>query len=324
MVAQQSLVVDDSYNKLREAQGLLPMPEPSAQVTVGTLDASSGSFTGLQTSYVRDPLTNKPRAVTPGVSLNGIDIIAVFSVTSGPLTVTANGRTATGTGSGSINVGRARKVEWTMQAGPWARSDKFNVSRPSSGIGAGAFTVAAMPISIVDQAADEPGANQLLRRSGLPRRDDHHHIGLERVEQHLGAEVGDSESVMKDILDGLKYLKPVAAAKSALALGKTLLGNVEVTRTTGTTVNNVDRSRASAPAQTISTNARLGPGLADLARSSTRPTAGPGGWSRRGYPHRLYGPLVMVTIATLRNELAVVRAGFPHLSPGSTYRPFNR
>src|SRR5438128_1875576 len=62
---QQSLVVDDLYNKLREVEGLLSQPLPSQQVEVGTLDAASGMFSGLQTSYSIDPISRKPRANTP-------------------------------------------------------------------------------------------------------------------------------------------------------------------------------------------------------------------------------------------------------------------
>lgn len=310
MVARQSLVVDDLYNKLRQVEGLLPMPDPSAEVMVGTLNVSNGTFNGMKTTYWINPFTRKPQAMVPGASINGIDAIAVFSVSSGGLTVTANGITASSTtGTVKINVGRAQKVEWTLQAGGHQRSDKFTLSRPGV-IGAGAFTVAALPISIVY----EPPMNQAKTNSASVgfRQEMTTITTLSKGTSNSAAPKWATGVVMQSILDRLsKHWKPAAAVKTALGVGKTLLGSVDVTTTEGTTVNSdATLGLTQVNAQTITTNAKLGPGLGDIIvfYKDARVL-----WGMEQGQVTLtlvdHGPLAMVSIATLRSDLAAARAG---------------
>jgi hypothetical protein len=312
-VVKQSLVVNDLYAKLREVEGLLATPPPSATIAVGTLNAANGTFTGLSTSYMIDPITRKPRAMTPFVSLNGLDAIAVFTVVNGNgLTVTANGQTVTSvTNTVSVNLGRATRVNWTLQSGQWNRSDTFTISRPEV-IGAGAFTVAALPVSIVY----EPPMNAARSNSAS--------IGFRQEMTTVTTVSNGSGSssapkwatgiVMKDILDRLsKHWKPAAAVKTALSVGKTLMGSVDSTTTSGTTVNS-DSSLGltQVSAQTITTNARLGPGRGDIIvfYKDARVVWGmeQGNVTLTLIDH---GPLAMVTVDTLLNELAAARAGQP-------------
>ncbi len=309
-VAQQSLVVDDLYSKLREVEGLLPQPLPTATVEVGTLNAS-GSWDGLSTTYSIDPFTHKPRAMTPIVSIDGIDLIAVFrSTTGGGLSVTANGQTVSSTTSSvSVNLGRATRVTWTLNAGGWTRSDVFNVSRASV-IGAGAFTVAALPISIVYEppmnAAKTNVANIGFRQEMTT---------ITTVSNGSGSSSTPKWAtgiVMRDILDRLsKHWKPAAAVKTALSVGKTLMGSVDVSTTTGTTVNTDSTlGLTQVNSQSIQTNAKLGPGLGDIVvfYKDARVV-----WGMEQGEVTLtlvdHGPLAMVTIATLKTDLTAARAG---------------
>lgn len=306
--SKHSLVVDDLYAKLREVEGLLPMPAPSATVEVASLDPS-GVTQGYLTTYRIDPITRKPRPMPAFVSISGVELIAQFrAVGGGAITVTANGQTASGYGVVSINVGKAKQVQWTMQAYGWTRSDKLSVSRPDV-IGAGAFTVAALPISIVY----EPPMNQARTNSAS--------IGF-RQEMTTITTVSNGSSnsstpkwatavVVKDIFNRLaNHWKPAAAVKAALNLSTTLMGSVSTSTTSGTTVNSDSTLGLSqVNAQTITTNAKLGPGRGDLVvfYKDARVV-----WGMENGEVTIslidHGPLAMLTIDTLQNDLAAVNA----------------
>ncbi len=309
---KQSVVVNDLYAKLREVEGLLPVPPPSVEVEVGQLQ-SNGAFNGLSTTYSIDPFTKKPRPMTPSQAIDGLDAILVFRGAPGSaLTVTANGQTATSyDGRVAINVGRARQVDWTLQAGAWSRSDKLFLSRASV-IGAGAFTVAALPISIVY----EPPMNAARTNSATIgfRQEMTTITTISRGASSSQAPKWATGIVMRDILDRLsKHWKPAAAVKTALSVSKTLLGNVDTTTTTGTTVNSDSTlGLTQVSAQNITTNAKLGPGRGDLIvfYKDARVL-----WGMEDGEVTLtlidHGPLAMLTIDTLKNDLAAVQAGQP-------------
>jgi hypothetical protein len=61
--AAQNLIANDLYAKLREAENLLPMPAPSQDVVVATLDAATGEFTGLTPRWQIDPRTQDRKSV---------------------------------------------------------------------------------------------------------------------------------------------------------------------------------------------------------------------------------------------------------------------
>lgn len=109
--ATQSLVADDLYTKLRQMEGAIPVAAQYANLTVGTL-SSSGAFSGLSTTYTIDPITRKPRAMTPSASIAGINLIAVFNAPgSGFMSVTANGKTVTSyTGTSASTWARRRTL----------------------------------------------------------------------------------------------------------------------------------------------------------------------------------------------------------------------
>jgi hypothetical protein len=117
---------------------------------------------------------------------------------------------------------------------------------------------------------------------------------------------------MADILDRLsKHWKPAAAVKTALSISKTLLGSVDSSTTSGTTVNSDSTLGVSqVNAQSITTNAKLGPGLGDVVvfYKDARVV-----WGMEQGEVTLalidHGPLAMLSVSTLRSDLAAARAG---------------
>jgi hypothetical protein len=119
---------------------------------------------------------------------------------------------------------------------------------------------------------------------------------------------------MRDMLDRLsKHWKPAAAVKAALGVSKTLMGSVSTTTTEGTTVNSDHTLGLSqVNAQTITTNAKLGPGRGDVVVFYKDARVA---WGMENGQVTItlidHGPLAMITIDTLLNDLAAVKAGQP-------------
>ncbi len=308
---EQSLAVDDLYNKLRQAEGLMTMPLPSETVVVGTLNGSTGAFTGLTSRYVRDPLTGKPRREFPFATINAVDLIVVFNVSGGGvITLTANGQTATSyNGTVSLDLGRTKRVDWTLQVNGSTRSDTLLVSRPNV-VGAGAFTVAALPISIVY----EPPMNQARTNSASVafRQEMTTVTTLSNGSSNSSTPKWAEAVVVKDMFNRLaKHSAVAAGAKSVLSAAQTLLGSSTSTTTNGTTVNHDGTLGLSqVHTQTISTNAKLGPGRGDLIvfYKNARVL-----WGMENGDVTLtlidHGPLGVVSFDSLLNDLNAVRAG---------------
>jgi hypothetical protein len=308
---KQNLVADDLYRKLREAENLMAQPLPQEIVTVGTLNASSGSFTGLQTTYSINPITHKPIANRPFHRIGAIEAVLVFTVANGyGLTVTANGKTVTSTGQTvSINVGTDANVNWTLSSGSTSVSDTLAISR--AGVqGVGAFTVAALPISIVY----EPPMNAARTNSAsLGFRQEMTTITTLSTSQSSSAKPKWAAGiVLSDILGRLSKAAGVAPyVKGVLATGKTLLGSIDSSTTSGTTVNTDSTLGISqVSASSVTTNARLGPGLGDVVVFYKNARVA---WAMENGLVSLtlidHGPLGMVTVDTLKNDLAAVRSG---------------
>lgn len=308
--ARQSLAVDDAYAQLRSLETLLPLPAPTATVNVGTM-SSSGVFSGLTTTYSIDPFSHKPIPMTPIASINGVDLILSFSAPgSGNMTVTANGITVNSyTGVATVNVGRARSVNWSLQAFGLTRSDKLNVSR-SSVLGAGAFTLAALPVSIVyepPQNVARTNAASMTFRTEMTT--------IQTVTKGSGTTSAPKWAtgvVMSDIFNRLaNHVGIVNAAKQGLSAVKTLMGSVDSSTTSGTTVNSDSTLGVSqVNVQTMSTNSHTGPGRGDVVVFYKNARVA---WVMEDGEVSLslldHGAMGVVTIDTLRSDLAAVNAG---------------
>jgi hypothetical protein len=310
--ARQKLIVDDVFNKLKEIEGLMPTPPPSAEVVIGTLNASTGEFTGLTSDWELDPITQKPRKRPAATTVKAVDMIAVFSaIGSSSLTVTANGQTVTSdTGTVRINIGKANVMQWTARSGSASYSDSLRISRPAV-IGAGAFTIAALPVTVIY----EPPMNQAKTNFSSMQF---------RQQMTTITTVSDGRSststkpvwatgmVMKDILGRLAKsgVTPAAVLTDALNRGATLMGKVDWTTTRGTTVNSDSSLGVSSEhSTTVTTNGKLGPGLGDVVVffKDARVL-----WGMEQGKVTLtmldHGPEFAVPIETLKNDLVAVRA----------------
>lgn len=146
--ARQKLVADDLYAMLRQLEFLLPPPPESETVAMGSW-TPGGSFVGTASdcTIVYFPVKQK-NCVPPTVDIHAINAVLSFDVPFG-VTLTVDGRTvASKNGKVEIDVGQASTVNWTLRSGMIEHSDTVVISRKEVG-GVGAFTLAALPVTIV-------------------------------------------------------------------------------------------------------------------------------------------------------------------------------
>ncbi len=157
---------DALYSNIKLQEQALNPHNNVGNVTVGTYDAASRSWSGLTTEP--DDLwfddAHKPHHTNLGskpvqVAFHAIDANLIFNGSNcgGRFSVTAAGKTATSTGTWiSINVGLYQgTIDWTLTCGASTYGDKFVLVRDLV-LGAGAFTVDVLPVAVIYDAP--PGA----------------------------------------------------------------------------------------------------------------------------------------------------------------------
>ena len=95
------------------------------------------------------------------MTVNGVHVgITVrWSNASGYVTVTVNGKSKTlpsGNGRATIDIGRAREANWQITANGRSYGDAVIIKRPTM-VGAGVFTIKALPIGIAYEPPQDPG-----------------------------------------------------------------------------------------------------------------------------------------------------------------------
>jgi hypothetical protein len=175
---------DSLYASIKQWESTFPLPAPYVTVDVGTLDAATGTFTGLSTKVVTDPEpiehgphdhpTNPPprfvgtvwqtitidshwrRTITtvpaPKVGLAPVQLRFSVANESGPWSVTVNGSTTTapaGQTSLIVSIWDRALASWTIQAGSRSHGDQLRIQRPGDLVGAGAFTIPVIPVGII-------------------------------------------------------------------------------------------------------------------------------------------------------------------------------
>jgi len=308
-VATQKLVVDDLYNKLRQVEGVLPAPAATQTISMGSWVPGS-SFVGLGSTCTIVFTPFKHRVCTPPTeTIDAISAVLSFDVPDG-VTLTANGKTATSSfGRVVLDVGNADVVTWKLESGSYSYGDKLLVRRPDVA-GVGAFTVAAMPVTIVY----DPPQNAARTNSASANFSQESTVvnTLTRGNSTTDAPAWAEGAVAKEI--GIKLAKkfpPTATAYQVLQGAITLWGSVDTSVTTKTEVNTDHTlSVKVATSQNITTTSRGGPGHGDLVvfYKDARVAWGmdEGKVSLTMLDH---GPLMMVTIDTLAADLAAVNAG---------------
>ena len=156
----------EAYNQIKSAERSIPIPTPEATVGVGAFDAATGSFDGLTTDV--EIINHKPVRLVPNVFVNAVNTRLSFTIarstTTVRLTVTGGGTAiaAKGGTSISIDVGKLADVRWRLSSGTKSYGDELTISRPRI-IGAGAFTIPALPVGVVyDSPQDPAGTNSVV------------------------------------------------------------------------------------------------------------------------------------------------------------------
>ena len=149
--AASPLSLGDVYRLIKAQEPAIPVPTPVGAANMGTFNVGTGAC-GCAMEEV-EIIGNKPRTLTPTVFVNGVQAKVAFTFTNNAnrrATLIANGHSvlvSAGKKSASVNVGRARQVTWTL-IGAKRVTSKVNLRRPSM-IGAGAFTIDALPVAVL-------------------------------------------------------------------------------------------------------------------------------------------------------------------------------
>lgn len=304
---QQKLAADNLYAKLRELEGLLPRPPATATATMGSW-TPNGTFYGVASAcrIVFYPFKHK-ECTPPTQTLHGISAILSFDVPDG-VTLTANGKTATSSGGHVVlDVGTADVVDWTLRSGSYSVTDKLFISRPEVG-GVGAFTVAALPVTIVY----EPPQNAAHTNSASASFAQESTVvtTVSKGNSTASTPIWVAGDAAKQIGVKMAHLLPGGPYAAQVLSG--ILSAWDTVSPTTTTELNADHTLSVkvSTTQGITTAARGGPGHGDLvvfykdARVAWGMDAG-----RVSLTLLDHGPLAMVTVDTLRTDLTAATAG---------------
>ena len=303
---QQKLAADNLYAKLRELEGLLPKPPAQATISMGSW-TPNGTFYGVA-STCRIVFNPKGKVCTPPTqALYGISARLSFDVPNG-VTLTANGKTATSSaGHVVLDVGTVDVVDWTLSSGSYSVSDKLFISRPEVG-GVGAFTVAALPVTIVY----EPPQNAARTNSASTSFGQESTVvtTVSKGNSTASTPMWVAGDAAKQIGVKMATLLPGGTYASQVLNG--ILGAWDTVSPTTTTEVGSDHTLSVkvSQSQAISTYAHGGPGHGDLivfykdARVAWGMDAG-----KVSLTLLDHGPLAMVTVDTLRTDLTAATAG---------------
>src|SRR3954469_1571847 len=163
--AEPPVSLNEAYAQIKDAERSIPVPTPVATVNVGSFDATSGAYDGL--AVETEIINHKPVRLVPNVFVNAVNTRLTFTLLHATTVVHltsagANAVASPGATSISVDVGKAADVRWRIYAGTRSHSDELTVSRPRI-IGAGAFTIPALPVGVVyDSPQDPAGTNNVV------------------------------------------------------------------------------------------------------------------------------------------------------------------
>jgi hypothetical protein len=270
----------DVYNQIKSIESVFKPPIDYVTIDVGTFDAATGAFSGLATTTETDPepLEHGPnqKPVNPKPHFSGQSWLSVtidsrwrqtvtrvpaptvglapvllkfsiknhggagwsLQVAGKPVTVPA------GQSSTTVNIWDLAIVSWSINFGGKSHADQIMIQRSASKlVGAGAFTIPALPLAIV-YAPPADAATQSKASYGVAQS-----VGTTSSFQ-FSSDTSTSHPALPQLLDGLKGmqdgLKTLSDALSfspdadLKALGKVLgaigsgIGTISGTDTTGT------------------------------------------------------------------------------------------
>jgi hypothetical protein len=237
----------DLYNQIKSLESVFPLPIDYVTVNVGTFDASTGVFQGLTTSIEKDPepiehgpgqhpVNPKPRFIgeswvsitidaswhetittvaAPKVGL--APVLLKFSIVNnngGAWSVEVQGRVVPvgpGQSSVTVNIWDTTAAPWSIFSGNVSYTDRLMIQRaPNQIVGAGAFTIPALPLSIV--YAPPADAAKLSKASYQESAS----IGTTSSFQWTNDSNTSSPWFMSQTLSGLKDLQSILNGLSAV------------------------------------------------------------------------------------------------------------
>jgi hypothetical protein len=164
--ADTPVSLDEAYRQVKDAERSIPIPTPVETRTIGTFDAATGVFDGLVTEV--EMINGKPVRLVPEIAINAVNARLVFEIVNATQSVRVSVRDGgsafapAGRTSLTIDVGRLRTVKWTITSGGKTHRDELTIKRPRI-IGAGAFTIPALPVAVVyDPPQDPAGSNSVV------------------------------------------------------------------------------------------------------------------------------------------------------------------
>ena len=262
------------YEAIKGIEDQFPVPTPTQSITVGTFNAATGKFTGLTTQIIMPDSSpggtggfpggidgpngkpipggmgggpRKPTKIEPFASVNAINAELVFKVInrSGSFRVTANGKSRFASSNTiRINVGKAKKVAWSVRANGKSYSDVLNIKRKPI-VGAGAFKIPVLPVAVIyEPIADRNKRNKAtyaqtqsigtkMQMSFSNTNSTQKPVTLPQFKA-----LGQFRSVVGGLSSLLKKSKDpqTKALGTALGVMKNAMGNVQSQNTQGTTV----------------------------------------------------------------------------------------
>jgi hypothetical protein len=155
--------LDAAYQQIKGAEGKIPVPTPEATVDVGYFNAATGEFDGDTTDF--EIINGKPVRMVPHEWVNAVNTRLLFHVYNATksvrVSVAGAGSATVGAGGTTLAVhaGRSHDLRWTITSGLKRYGDELIIDRPRM-IGAGAFTIPALPVAVVyDPPQNSAGTN---------------------------------------------------------------------------------------------------------------------------------------------------------------------
>lgn len=272
---EQAVLADTIYSRLRDVEGVFNVPATSEVIEVGTFNVATGVFTGKRSSTQVIRVGTKPRLITiPAVAtINAVNAQLRFRLTNrgtASVLLYIDGQLhafPSGASSLTVSVGKSTEADWRIRRGTTNVEDTIEIRRPNV-IGAGAFTIAALPVSMVYEPPQFDGGLSYASASSS---------------QSVGSSVGTADSTSRQssrpgfvaltsMQNKLRFLKdkvgpsagPVGIILTGLSGAIDGLGSIGVTNTEGTeatsshTVDLLSSSSMSTP-----TSLGMGPGRGD-------------------------------------------------------------
>ncbi len=270
----------------------LPIPKPATTVDIGTLTFASWSFSGLRSKKTpAEPDTpvepgqswsglQHPTTEAPEVWINAVDVSVRFKLvgTTAEVRVTVNGTTTTvpaGQAEVVVRLGRADTVDWSLQSGDRRVHDVLHIARADR-LGVGAFLVPFLPIAIVYEPPQFSGAaaNKVKYSAATT-------FGVKTTLQTTqdasesrppiaanAVNMAEFQAITKFMggkIAGLEDMSKVPLLKDVTENLAAIFGSEAETHTEATKVEFTDTREAKLTlTQTITTEAKLGPGLGDV------------------------------------------------------------